>query len=435
MRAWRDALAVYRKPVVLRLFFFGVSAGLPFLLVFSTLTAWLADSGIEKSTIGFFGWIGITYSVKVFWSPIVDHLKLPLLNRWLGQRRSWIMLAQLGIAYGLFAMSNIGPHGDLFWFAVMGVLVAFSSATQDIAIDAYRIEVADDDLQAALSAAYVFGYRVALLIGGAGAFYLADFWSWQLAYQAMALLAVLLVLITLLSPSPAVRRAAEEDELVLAIRGKGIAPVIKAVLGPFVDFVRRYGRFSLVLLLLVGCYRISDIIMGAMANPFYLELGFSKIQIADVTKIFGFFMTILGSFVGGLLVARYGIHRILVMGAILVAVTNLLFAWLSVQSPDTSNLAIVVSMDNFSGGLAIVAFIAFLSSLTNQHYTATQYALFSSLMTLPGKFVSGFSGVMVEAVGFMEFFLWAAVMGIPAILLSLLVLVRQRRLQTQSQPD
>lgn len=427
---WAEALHAYTRWPVVVLFFFGLSAGLPFLMVFTTLTAWLAEAGVDKSTIGFFSWIGLTYSVKVFWAPVIDHLRLPGLTRWLGLRRSWVFVAQCGIAGGLVAMSLTSPQTDLALFAAWGVLVAFSSATQDISIDAYRIEAAEPRLQAAMSAAYVFGYRLALLIGGAGALYLAEFFSWTVAYQCIAALAASLILVTLLAPRP---RTEGLDASASATRPVSEPALLRlsrwfreAVVGPFVDFFRRYRWFALTLLALIATYRVSDIIMGAMANPFYLELGYSKVEIADVSKIYGFFMTIFGSFLGGVLVNRFGIGRILVVGAVMVCLTNLMFAWLNGAERTLFNLALVISMDNLSGGLAVVAFIAFLSSLTSRHYTATQYALFSSLMTLPGKFVGGFSGVLVDAVGFGEFFVWAAVMGLPAILLTLIVLRSQR---------
>lgn len=426
-RSWLADLSVYASKPVIVLFFLGVSAGLPFLLVFSTLTAWLHDAGLTNTTIGFIGWVGITYSIKIIWAPVVDQLHLPLLHRLLGSRRSFIALAQCGIGAGLLAMSQLDPAHDLTLLTFCAVIVAFSSATQDIAIDAYRIELAEDRLQAAMSASYVFGYRLALLIGGAGALYLAEFFSWQFAYRCMAGIAFTLLLVTILA----------DNAVVLRKSAAGIAPVkgwravlTHAVIDPFVDFIRRYRYQALLILALVGCYRISDIIMGAMANPFYLELGFSKIDIANVTKVFGFGMTILGAFLGGLLVNRYGVAPILVIGAVCVACTNLLFAWLSSIQPDLFSLAIVISADNLSGGIAIVAFIAFLSGLTSQEFTATQYALFSSIMTLPGKFFSGYSGVLVDEGGFGNFFLLAAALGIPAILLSVYWLAVQKKAST-----
>lgn len=422
--------------------FLGFSAGLPFLLVFSTLNARLADVGVETATIGFFSWLGITYSIKVFWAPVVDRLKLPVLNRLFGKRRSWILLAQAGIATGLYLMAAVDPLSAPETLALCGLLVAFSSATQDVAIDAYRIEIAEERLQAALAATYIFGYRLALLVAGAGALYLAEFWSWQVSYQVMAALVGVGVLTVLVAREPVVNHFAAAEDIAekvqeeAARRGhlpprlaKLVGWFYAAVAGPFVDFFRRYKELAIVILVLVAVYRISDIAMGVMANPFYLDfMGFSKTQVADVTKVFGFFMTILGSMVGGVLVVRYGVRRILLAGAIMTAATNLLFVVLAQYPPDIKLLALVVSADNLSGGIANVALIAWLSSMTSASFTATQYALFSSLMTLPGKFLGGFSGIVVADFGYAQFFLVAGVMGVPAILLVLYIMRHGRRL-------
>ena len=422
--------------------FLGFSAGLPFLLVFSTLNARLADVGVETATIGFFSWLGITYSIKVFWAPVVDRLKLPVLNRLFGKRRSWILLAQAGIATGLYLMAAVDPLSAPETLALCGLLVAFSSATQDVAIDAYRIEIAEERLQAALAATYIFGYRLALLVAGAGALYLAEFWSWQVSYQVMAALVGVGVLTVLVAREPEVNHFAAAEDIAEKVQEeaarRGHLPprlaklagwFYAAVAGPFLDFFRRYKELAIVILVLVAVYRISDIAMGVMANPFYLDfMGFSKTQVADVTKVFGFFMTILGSMVGGVLVVRYGVRRILLAGAILTAATNLLFVVLAQYPPDIKLLALVVSADNLSGGIANVALIAWLSSMTSASFTATQYALFSSLMTLPGKFLGGFSGIVVADFGYAQFFLVAGVMGVPAILLVLYIMRHGRRL-------
>ncbi len=422
--------------------FLGFSAGLPFLLVFSPLNARRADVGGETATIGFFSWLGITYSIKVFWAPVVDRLKLPVLNRLFGKRRSWILLAQAGIATGLYLMAAVDPLSAPETLALCGLLVAFSSATQDVAIDAYRIEIAEERLQAALAATYIFGYRLALLVAGAGALYLAEFWSWQVSYQVMAALVGVGVLTVLVAREPVVNHFAAAEDIAEKVQEeaarRGHLPprlaklagwFYAAVAGPFVDFFRRYKELAIVILVLVAVYRISDIAMGVMANPFYLDfMGFSKTQVADVTKVFGFFMTILGSMVGGVLVVRYGVRRILLAGAILTAATNLLFVVLAQYPPDIKLLALVVSADNLSGGIANVALIAWLSSMTSASFTATQYALFSSLMTLPGKFLGGFSGIVVADFGYAQFFLVAGVMGVPAILLVLYIMRHGRRL-------
>lgn len=422
--------------------FLGFSAGLPFLLVFSTLNARLADVGVETATIGFFSWLGITYSIKVFWAPVVDRLKLPLLDRLLGKRRSWILLAQAGIATGLYLMAHVDATVAPEMMAFCGLLVAFSSATQDVAIDAYRIEIAEERLQAALAATYIFGYRLALLVAGAGALYLAEFWSWQVSYEVMALLVGVGMATVLIVREPKVNHYAAAQDIADKIEHEAskrthlnprlarfIGWFYAAIAGPFLDFFRRYKELAIMILVMVAVYRISDIAMGVMANPFYLDfMGFSKTQVADVTKIFGFFMTIAGSLVGGVLVVRYGVRRILLAGAIMTAATNLLFVVLAQYPPNIVTLALVVSADNLSGGIANVALIAWLSSMTSAAFTATQYALFSSLMTLPGKFIGGFSGIVVAGFGYAEFFLVAGIMGVPAILLAIYLMRKGERL-------
>ncbi len=436
-RSWREALATYTQPRVVGMVFLGFAAGLPFLLVFSTLSAWLRDIGIARTTIGFFSWVGITYSIKVFWAPVIDRLPFPLLTRLLGKRRSWMLIAQLTIATGLVGMALTDPHTDLTLLAAFALLVAFGSATQDITVDAYRIEAVDQRLQGAMAATYVLGYRIALLIAGAGAFYIAEAHSWPLAYLAMAALMGVGAITTLVIHEPVHRpdartRALEARlEEAVGIHGKRTLAMriaawfSDAVVSPFMEFFQRNGALAILILLLVGCYKLSDITMGVMANPFYLDLGFSKTEIANITKIFGFFMTIAGAALGGVLVVRYGILRPLLAGAILVASTNLLFVWLAISEPTLGSLAVVISADNLSGGFATSAFIAWLSSLTNTAYTATQYALFSSLMTLPAKLIGGFAGVVVDSAGYASFFLYAGLLGLPAILL---VLVLHKRL-------
>jgi len=427
---WLQALRVYTKPQILAMVFLGFSAGLPFLLVFSTLTAWLTDAGVSRSVIGFFGWVGITYSIKFFWAPVIDRLPLPVLTSLLGRRRGWMLLAQLGIASGLVAMSLIDPATQTTTLALLALLVAFSSATQDIVIDAWRIESVKSTYQGAMATAYVGGYRVALLVAGAGAFYLADFYNWHISYQVMAVLMGIGILTTLLIRDPdrdisqatlEMEESLEEKLRITNLHGQSQRLArwfAEAMVAPFVDFFERNGKHALLILLLIGVYKLSDITMGVMANPFYLDLGFSKSEIASITKVFGFGMTIAGAALGGLLVIRFGLFRPLLAGAILVASTNLLFAYMAATEPSALILTAVISADNLSGGLATAAFIAWLSSLTNTAYTATQYALFSSLMTLLAKFISGFAGVVVDGYGYFLFFLYAGILGAPAIVLT-----------------
>jgi PAT family beta-lactamase induction signal transducer AmpG len=427
---WREAFAVYRHQRVLAMLFLGFSAGLPFLMVFSTLSAWLRDLGVSRTAIGFFAWIGITYSIKVIWAPIVDRVPIPILTRMLGKRRSWMLVGQIGIALGLIGMASVDPTTDLSKVALFALLVAFSSATQDIAIDAYRIEAVVKERQAAMAATYILGYRLALLVAGAGSLYIATYASWPSAYLSMAALMLIGMLTALIVTEP-VRHQDREgvmfEQRVIDFMSrsaalptwlrKTIAWLIGAVVCPFADFFSRNGWWAVVILMFIGVFRLSDLAMGIMANPFYLDLGFTKTEIANIAKIFGFFMSVAGSFAGGVLVVRYGIMRPLLLGAIMVAATNLLFAFLAMVGPDKFWLAVVISADNVSAGLSNAVFIAYLSSLTNQAYTATQYALFSSFMTLPGKVISGFSGFIVDGYGYISFFVYAAAIGIPAILL------------------
>lgn len=432
---WQAALTVYLQPRVLGMLFLGFSAGLPLPLVFSTFSTWLRDAGVSPSTIGFLSAVGLAYAFKFAWAPIVDRLRLPLLGR-LGQRRSWMLLAQLAVIAGLLLMATVNPVEHIQLLGIAAVLVAFSSATQDIAIDAYRIEAVDADLQAAMAAMYIYGYRLAMICSVAGALYLAQFFSWSLAYLAMAGCMAVGVVTTLIirEPSRIVSPLARQLEARLqAAVGANAGSAwerfkawfANAVVGPFAEFFARNGSRALVLLALVATYLMSDYLLGVMAGPFYIDMGYSKVEIANVAKLFGLAMTLAGAGIGGLLVVRFGIMPILLLGAFLVAATNLAFAWLAWSgSPDTWRLAVVIAMDNLGGGIANVVFIAFMSSLTNTAYTATQYALFSSLMKVPGKIAGVFSGVAVEAWSYGEFFVLTALGGIPAVLL-IIHLMRQ----------
>jgi PAT family beta-lactamase induction signal transducer AmpG len=430
-RSWREAFAIYLRAPVVTMLFLGFSAGLPFLLVFSTLTAWLRDVQVEVAAIGFFSWIGITYSIKFAWAPVVDRLRLPLLTRVLGQRRSWMLLGQIAVAGGLCGLAFTDPTASLAPVAILALVVAFGSATQDIAIDAFRIESAPEDVQAAMAATYIIGYRAGILAAGAGALHVASLASWVAAYLVMAALMGIGIATVLLRPEPPRRVAADTEAREARVEHYLLASAhlprwwrnlgawfVGAVVCPFVDFFARNGQRAALLLLLVAVYKISDLAMAAMANPLYIDLGFELSEIANITKVYGVIMTIVGGLAGGALVARYGIARVLIAGAAAVALTNLLFALLAETGRSLPMLVVTISGDNFSNGLASAVFIAFLSSMTSRAYTATQYALFSSLMTLPGKFLGGFSGLVVEWQGYPAFFVVAALMGLPAIALA-----------------
>ena len=438
-RSWRAAVAAYGQPRILAMLCLGFSAGLPFLLVFSTLSAWLTQVDISRTTIGLFSWVGITYSIKVFWAPVVDRLPLPLLTRWLGRRRSWMLIAQLGIALGLAGLALSDPGESLALVAWLALLVAFASATQDIAVDAWRIEAAPREEQGAMAAAYQLGYRIALLVAGAGALFLAAEYGWTVAYLAMAGFVAIGIVTSLLirepvanidlAEPPGAERLARFAHLPMPV-ARVLAWFYSAVIGPFVEFFARNGlRLGLTTLLFIGLFRVTDITMGVMANPFYLDMGYTLKQVAAIAKGYGVVMTIIGTFAGGVIVARIGADRSLVVGGLLVIATNLCFAFLAMsQAPGIAGLVMVIGADNFAGGFAGTAFIAYLSGLTSVSYTATQYALFSSLFTLPGKLLAGASGLVVDSYGYAIFFLYTSALGIPAlIIISLLIRMTSRR--------
>ncbi len=432
---WRDAVRIYFHPRPLTLLLLGFSSGLPLLLVFGTLSFWLREAGIDRSTIGFVSWVALAYGFKWAWAPLVDRLRLPVLSGLLGRRRSWLLTAQLALVAGISGMALSDPLRDMEQLVWLAVLVAFASATQDIVIDAFRIESGGARLQAAMAATYMIGYRLAMIVAGAGVLWLAAWVDpdeasyqhgpWQFAYLVMAALMTVGIITTLLvgEPDPPQRPAADathEPALLRRLPGWLLPPVRwiwSAVLSPFVDFFGRYGLLALLVLALIATYRISDIVLGVIANVFYVDMGFSKTEVANVTKVFGVAMTLLGALIGGVLVNRLGVMRILFTGALLAAATNLLFAMLAQIGASVPMLIGVVAMDNLSGGLAAAAFVAYLSALTNVQYSATQYALFSSVMLLLPKFLGGFSGVIVDRIGYEQFFTLTALMGLPVLLL------------------
>ncbi|MEO7242516.1 MAG: MFS transporter [Variovorax sp.] len=437
---WRDTFKVYLEPATLRMFALGFSAGLPLLLVLGTLSFRLREAGIDRATIGYLSWVGLAYGFKWVWAPLVDRLPLPPLTTLLGRRRGWLLLAQAVVIGGLVGMALSDPRAGLEPLVIFAVIVAFGSATQDIALDAFRIESAAMQKQAALAAAYQTGYRLAMIWAGAGILKVAAFvevdglagyqdGAWQTAYLVMAASMAIGVITVLCSPEPApldrkvVSAQLEASRQRLASKGVPAAAIpalawfINAFVVPFADFIRRYRWQAALILALIALYRISDVVMGIMANPFYVDMGFTKDEVANVSKIYGVVMTLVGAFIGGVLSMRLGVMRVLMLGAVLSAASNLLFAWLAMLGHDVRALVLVVSADNLAGGIASAAFIAYLSSLTNVNYSATQYALFSSLMLLLPKFVAGFSGVFVDAFGYSTFFVSTAVLGLPVLVL------------------
>lgn len=477
---WLETLAAFKERPVITMLFLGYAAGVPLMMVLATSGFWLREIGVTRTSIGFLVWASFPWALKIFWAPLVDRMPLPGLTRLLGQRRSYILLAQIGIIGGLCGVAflnpqavfdaagnatstaaraagltafeagvlplagglmNVGPTpppGDIV--VTMGLLlfiVAFASATQDIAIDAFRIESAPTEMQGVMAAAYQYGYRIAILAAGAGALYIAAAADWATAYAALGfsmVLGVVTILVVREPPHPVdaatkAREAALVDHVVKTGHLHGLTRRIAAwfsaaVAGPFADFFTRNGWMALVICALIGSFRLSDLTLGAMANPFYVDIGFSKAEVASIAKGFGVFMTILGVAIGAMTVVRYGIMRMLLISAVLLTVTNLLFAAMAVVGNEIWMLMITISADNISAGISGSVFIAYLSSLTNRAYTATQYALFTSLMSLFGKFVAGFSGVVVDAVGWVPFFIYASALGIPSILLILYITAR-----------
>lgn len=481
------------QPKALLMLLLGFSAGLPILLIFSTLSVWLREAGVDRSAVTFFSWAALGYSFKFIWAPIIDLLPLPFLSRKLGKRRSWLLVSQISIILAIVLMGSIDPQREtLVLMALAAVLLGFSSATQDIVIDAYRIESAKASVQALLASMYIAGYRVGMLVAGAGSLFIASYLgtttelyvygAWQKTYYCMALAMLVGVGATFLSHEPEQSEKQEGyktrdylrfcalflgtalcfvlcffyggvfldyarerygldgnalsfllqtlrllaslavaffvSQALVACNCVDSTMVQKSYVAPVQEFFSRFGfKEAILILALVGCYRISDIVLGVISNVFYLDMGFSKNVIAGVTKTFGLSMTLIGGFLGGVLTLRYGVYRILLLGAVLAAVTNVLFVLLVRLDGGVGVLTVVIGADNLCAGLASTAFVAFLSSITSVSFTAVQYAIFSSIMTLLPKFLGGYSGLMVGAIGYENFFLVTTALGLPVILL------------------
>jgi PAT family beta-lactamase induction signal transducer AmpG len=436
---WLHAFRIYTHPRVLGMLSLGFSAGLPLLLILGTLSFWLREAGIDRSTIGYFSWIGLAYGFKWLWSPLVDRLSLPLLTKLLGRRRAWIILSQITITIALVGMANTDPIDNLTQMVFFALAVAFASATQDIALDAYRIEAVALRLQGAMAATYQAGYRLAMILASAGVLWIAaavdpsettyDYSPWCTAYLVMAACMAVGIITTLIIREPEIPVSQlineNENHARKMIAHWNLNPQLTqilawlygAIIAPFRDFVVRHGQRALLILALIAVYRISDVVMGIMSNPFYVDMGYTKNEVATVSKVYGVIMTIVGAALGGVLTAKIGIMRTLFLGAALSAATNLLFVWLAGRGHDVTGLVFTISADNLSAGIASSAFIAYLSGLTNSAYSATQYALFSSVMLLLPKFIAGFSGNFVDTYGYASFFTGTALLGLPVLVL------------------
>ena len=434
---WR----VYLEKKVLIMLALGFSSGLPLLLVFGTLSFWLREAQVSRADIGFFSWVALAYGFKWVWSPLIDRFPVPILSRLLGRRRGWMVFAQLMIICSLCGMAFSDPQSHLYELAIFAVIVAFSSASQDIVIDAYRIEMATERLQAALAAAYMTGYRLAMIMAGAGTLAFAsllgddknyDAIGWQHAYFIMAgfMLVGVITALCIHEPKANLKQDLDQEAKIRQRflqrgwsprRAKISAWFYTAAVMPFQDFFARYGKHALLILALIGTYRLTDVVMGVMANAFYVDMGFTKMDVASISKVFGVIMTLIGAGFGGILVNKYGTLRILALGAVLAIITNLLFVVFTYVGNNVGMLALVISADNLASGIGTAAFITYISSLTNVAFSATQYALFSSIMLLFPKFLAGFSGVFVDHFGYNWFFFATSMLGVPVLVLIYLV--------------
>ena len=460
------------------MFCLGFSSGLPILLVFSTLSVWLIKAGINRSTVTLFSWAGFAYAFKYLWSPLVDNYRLPIFKKF-GHRKGWLFLTQILIIFALVLTSFTDPQQNLLYTAFFITLLAFFSSTQDIIIDAFRIESAPQSLQGPLSSMYISGYRIAMLVAGAGSLWLAAFFGtdiynqivWKKVYLIMSVLMIIGITATIFSDEPKIRKKFKseghssffiailisligflylysllqnpfaEDNLFLSfvfsvfrllvcfvwsfliikflILNKLVSKdkIIKSYLNPINNFLKRYGKIAFLILLLISLYRIADIVMGVMANIFYLEKGYKIIEIATYSKFFGVFATIIGGLIGGFCAFKFGTMKSLFFGALIAAASNLLFALLAISPISIDFLIAVITADNISSGFAGAAFVVYLSGLTSIKFTATQYALFSSIMLFIPKLIAGYAGSWVDVMGYPYFFSFTAFLGIPVLFL------------------
>jgi PAT family beta-lactamase induction signal transducer AmpG len=410
-RSWREALAVYADRRMLIVLAMGFSSGLPLLLTLGTLGWWLREVGVDLKTIGLFALVGLPYSFKFLWAPFMDHAALPGLTRVFGRRRGWALATQLCLALAILAMGQSNPAVTPYATAVCALLVAFFSASQDVVIDAYRIEILEPHEQGAGAAATQLGYRIGMLASGAGALALADFVAWPTVFAVMAALVSVGALAVLLAPEPAVAPAAARPG------GRPVDVLYSAIVEPFTDFMRRRGWVAILLLALL--YKFGDAVSGQMTSPFYYDMQFTKLEVASVTKVWSIVATMAGIAAGGAVVAGLGTFRALLLGGVLQALTNLLFTALAVVGHSVPMLAVAVGADSFTGGLAGAAFVAYFSSLTNVRFTATQYALLTSLMAGGRTVMSAGSGWLAEQLGWAAFFAATAGLAIPGLLLLL----------------
>jgi len=419
-------LGPYNKYNILAFIPLGFCAGLPLPLIGATMSARLMDSGLSLTSIGLFALAGTPYALKFLWSPLIDTIKIPFLNKFLGKRRSWLLLTQIILFILFFIISTIDPMKDLYMLAVLVCSAAFISATQDIALDAYRIELHPDKDLAAGIATYVLGYRIALIVAGAGALYLAEFLSWHVAFKIMSLCFLIGPIILIFLPNNSVIDNSDRN---VASIPNFLQWIKKAVLDPFIEFSQR--QSWVWILIFIAIYKLGDALAGNMTTPFLLDIGFSKIQIANIVKVIGLAATLIGLFLGGLLVAKYNIISVLFVGGFLQMFSNLFFAFQGIVGVNTNFLMLTISIENLAGGIGTAAFLAYLSKLVDPRYIATQFALLTSFMALSRTQLSAPAGWMVEGIGWNAlfsfhnlehidwicFFTLTVILAIPALLI------------------
>lgn len=470
------SLRLYTRPHMLMMLILSIVAGQQNPLLFSTLQAWFHDADVKVSTITQLTWISAFFSLKFLWAPLLDTIKLPFLYRLFGKRRSWLLLCEMGIMLGLLGMALYDPHNSRAMLVFFALVTALSAATHDIALDAYRIELSSEaDEQAVLSSVYTIGYRLGMLVGGAGALIIGDRCGWSTAYTIMAVIVAIGIITVLVSeapqPSSCTEKALPTTVPHRPITARIASFLFRLIIQPISIFFQRYKALGILLLLMICVYRLSDQTMGALAMPLYKEAGFSSEQIGSVTKAFGVMMTLLGGVVGSVLTIRYGIYRLLIGGTLLASVTNLMYILIALGGTAKTmhysvppglfggltewvisaliplsdaltrlgvnpimRLTMTIAIDNLASGIAGTVLVGFLASLTSRHYTATQSALFTSLM-LTGKFVGGFSGAYVERYGYPTVFLMSTVLGAPALILTFIINAKRQLIQQRAQQD
>ena len=401
------SLELYSHPKIIAVGILGIVSGLPLALTFSTLSIWLTEVGISKSAIGLFALIGTPYVIKFLWAPLIDHMPLPYITNKLGRRRAWIIFSQICLIISLILLGSSNPLDNPWNTALLALIVTICSATQDIVIDAYRIEILNKDQQGAGAAIIVFGYRIGMLISSAGALVLSSYYGWFATYVIMAALISIGMITVFIMGEPKTE-----------ITGKATCIndfITRAVIEPFSEFMGRSGW--LLILIFIVLYKLGDAFAGVMTGPFLIDIGFSKVEIAAIVKTYGFVAVIAGSFVGGAMVARMGMIKSLWICGILQMLSNLMFVAQAQVGYDDMFLILTISIENFSGGMGTTAFVAYISRLCNVNYTATQYALFSALAATGRTWLSASSGFVVDSFGWVDFFIISTIIALPGLLL------------------